>query len=237
MKKIRKWLFCVLIFLFVLILGFFCWNIWQDFQDKQISDAQIKIKPEVSDMDSLSIMDFSNIQAQNPDIAAWLTIQQIGIDYPIVQATDNKYYLDHTAQCRYNKLGSLFLDYRVNNDFSDFNSVIYGHNMTSGQMFGQLERMKEQTYFDTVTTGVLYTPGKTYRLKIFAVSVAGSESDYYRYAFPSNADKEEHLNMIGKYAKFHRDVGVKANDRLLLLSTCSYEYKNARTLVIAKLCD
>jgi sortase B len=248
MKKFRKLLYCALLLLVIGIIGFSGWNLWQEHEDRRISDEQMDIKPPVPEIPAfpdetdgteeapaLPLMDFTSANKLNSDINAWLSIPGLGIDYPIVQGTDNSFYLSRTAEKRYNKLGALFMDYRVSRDFSDFNNVVYGHNMESGAMFGQLPKMKEQATFDTVTEGFLYTPAKTYKLKIFAVAVAGSVSDYYQYAFAASEDRQAHLEMIQKYAKFYRDIGVTADDRILALSTCSYEYKNARTLVIAKL--
>ncbi|MDR3085389.1 MAG: class B sortase [Christensenellaceae bacterium] len=181
------------------------------------------------------LMDFSGLQAQNPEIAGWIVIESLGIDYPIAKGADNSYYLDHTVKRQPNKLGALFMDYRNNPDFSDFHSVVYGHNMKSGKMFGRLAKMKEEATFNRVTEGTLYAPGKTYRLRIFAVVVTSAASDYYRYVFPDASSREEHLEMIRENALLYREVGAQAEDRLLALSTCSYEYKDARTVVIAKM--
>jgi sortase B len=141
-------------------------------------------------------MDFTGVKAANAEITAWLVIDGTGIDYPVVQAPDNSYYLTHTAEKKQNKNGALFLDYRVHPDFSDFNNVIYGHNMRSGKMFAALVKFKEKAYFDAHTSGVLYAPGKTYRLEIFAVSIAKADSAHYGYAFVSPAEREAHLQMI-----------------------------------------
>ena len=180
-------------------------------------------------------MDFTKLQAANKDIKAWLTVEGIGVDYPIVQSSDNVFYLTHTAEKKSNSLGALFLDFRDSKDFSDFNSVVYGHNMKSGKMFGTLPRMKEKAYFDKVKTGTLYTPGQTYRLEIFAVVVTDSRSTLFNYIFTSPSDKQKHLDFIRKNAKFYRDIGVTAKDNIITLSTCSYEYQDARTLLIARL--
>lgn len=242
----KKWIPYVLLLLSLLVLGFSGWQVWTNWQASRVSDAQMDLKPDMPEdftpapdsdntSEALPLMDFTSLKAENEEIIAWLTIDGLEIDYPILQAADNSYYLTHTAEKKNNKQGALFLDYRNNKDFTDFYSVVYGHNMKSGQMFGTLPRMKEQEYFDRVTEGMLYTPAKTYRLEIFAVVVAGSVSDFYQYAFPDITGREAHLDMIRKYAKHYRDVGVTVNDQLIALSTCSYEYKNARTIVFAKL--
>lgn len=209
-------------------------------QEDQDSDAQMEMKPEITydegdDGTQRGRMNFSAAQAENPDVVAWLTIEGIGVDYPIMQTTDNTYYLTHTAQRRTNKMGALFLDYRTSGDFSDFNSVVYGHWLKSGRMFGQLSRMRETSYFNRITQGTLYTPQGTYRLEIFAAVLAESTSNMYTYIFPSAQSRQAHLDSIRSHAVQYRDIGVTTDDRLLALSTCSYEYEGARTLVFARI--
>ena len=214
-------------------------HLYTDYNEQRDSDAQIALKPSVPEMgnspEALPLMDFTSLKDQNKDITAWLKIDGLGIDYPILQSVDNSYYLTHTAEKKSNKQGSVFLDYRNSYDFSDFYSIVYGHNIKNGKMFGTLPRMKESDYFDRITTGTLYTPLKTYRLEIFAVVVTGPESNFYRYIFPDTASREEFFDMIREYSKQYRDIGVTVKDTLIAMSTCSYEYENARTIVIARL--
>jgi sortase B len=181
--------------------------------------------------------DFAALTGENREIGAWLTIADTGIDYPVVQAKDNEYYLTRDAGGKPNRNGALFLDYRVHADFSDFSNVIYGHNMKSGRMFGTLERFKEKAYFEGHTAGVLHTPEKSLRLELFAVAVVHPDSALYEHLFLSPAERDAHLALIREKAKYWRDAGVKETDRLLALSTCSYEYKEARTLVFFKITE
>ena len=226
----------------VILLGLACWLFLESEQEQSVSDEQAKMRPAlpvISEQpgEGMPLMDFGGMQASNPDIIGWIAIDGIGVDYPLLQGADNSYYLNHTARKKANKLGALFMDYRVNRDFSDFYSVVYGHNMKSGRMFGRLVRIKEQETFGSVAEGMLYTPEKTYRLEIFAVVVTDVKSDFYRYVFPDIASRGDHLQMIRENAMQYQEIGVTENDRLIALSTCSYEYKDARTIVIARLAE
>jgi len=212
------------------------WQFWAAAREQDDSDAQTQMKPETQ-AEALPLMDFAGLQAQNPEIIGWITIAELGVDYPVVQGTDNSYYLAHTAERKTNKLGALFLDFRAARDFTGFNSVVYGHYSKTGKMFGSLSRMKERAVFDRVTGGILFMPGKTCRLEIFAVVLTSSTSDFYRYIFPSPASRREHLDMIRGKAMHYRDIGVMDGDRLIALSTCSYEYEGARTLLISRIDD
>jgi len=184
---------------------------------------------------SSPLMDFSKIQGVNSEIIAWLTIPGTMIDYPVAQTDNNDYYLNHDMRKKANANGTLFLDYRAHADFSDFSSVIYGHHMRSGRMFQNLVKFKDKAFFDEHTAGMLYTPDKTWRLEIFAVTVVRADSELYQYAFPSVSGRGAHLAMIREASMYYREIGVSADDRILLLSTCSYEYRDARTILAARL--
>ena len=232
MKQKKKRLTRGLLVLAVILLGISSWLLYNEHSALRDSGAQSDLKPAE---DGSRVLDFAALQAEYPDIVAWLTIDGTVIDYPLVQAADNAYYLGRTAQGKENKLGALFLDYRCRRDLSGFNTVVYGHYLRSGAMFSDLAKFKEKAYFESHASGTLYTPQGTYPLKIFAVTIADASSDFYDYAFESPARCQAHLDMIRKKAMHNRDVGVTCDDRLLTLSTCSYEFKTARTLVIAKI--
>ena len=208
----------------------------EDQVDGSQSPGQTGSRPSEKTNGSRSVMDFAGIKTKNPDVIAWLTIPGTVIDYPIVQSKDNSYYLTHDAKKKKNLNGALFLDYRVHSDFSDFNSVVYGHHMKSGRMFQNLIKFKDQSFWNSHSTATLYTPEHTYRLEFIAVAVVQQNSPLYRYAFPSPTERLAHLEEIKSAAKFYRDVGLTENDRIVTLSTCSYEFKNARTVLVAKIC-
>ena len=234
-KKLISFLSILIVLVMLVLLSN---TVYKDYKEKSDSDAQMYLKPQiVQEANTSLLMDFAPLKAVNEDIVTWLYIEGLGIDYPLVQGIDNSYYLEYTAAHKYNKLGALFLDYRNSPDFTDFNSIVYGHNMASGQMFGRLRDMKERECFDRVTSGTLYTPATTYSLDIFALVIADAASGFYRYAFPDTASKEEQLTMIRDYALYYRDIGVSANDRLISLSTCSSEYEESRAIVIARISE
>ena len=217
----------------IIVLGLqFCSKFQEDTTIKEIQG----LKPSVDNAEP-PLMDFSKIQAANRDIIAWLVIPDTRIDYPIVQSTNNNYYLHHDAFKNSNRNGALFLDYRVRSDFSDFSNVIYGHHMESGMMFQNLIRFKEEAFFTNHTSAMLFTPNKTRQLEIFAVAVVSQNNELYQYAFASITEKETHLKTIKEKAIHYRDMNISADDRIVIFSTCSYEFSNARTIVAARLRD
>jgi len=179
-------------------------------------------------------LDFESIRSKNPDITAWLTLDGTGIDFPVVQSSDNLFYIDHDAEGKSNSKGALFLDYRCNFDFSDFNNIIYGHNLNARHMFGTLMNYKDKNYFDKHRTGRLYTPCTNYSLDVFAVLIIPHKSKLYRYAFISKNDKADFFVEIQQAALYWDTLRLEDGETLLMLSTCSYEFKNARTVVFAR---
>ena len=193
---------------------------------------------EIPTNEPLPLMDFTALREKNEEIIGWIKLDETMIDYPIVQGSNNSYYLSRSAEKRSSKSGAIFLDYRAEKDFSNFSSVIYGHNMKAGTMFGGLIKFKEKTYFDEHKTGYLYTPEKTYQLQIISVAITQPDSEYYRYAFSSEAEKIQHIEMMKETAlHWQEDEVLSSEDKILILSTCSYERKNARTVLVVKLVD
>jgi sortase B len=182
--------------------------------------------------------DLAALASRNGDIRGWLTVFDTAIDYPVVQSVDNQYYLTRTAEGTPSGRGAIFLDFRQRPDFSDFNNVLYGHNLLSGEMFAPLIRFKDQAFFEAHPFGRLQTLGAWYRLEFFAVAVVAATGDHYRQAFPSRGDRSDHLARLRADAIHWRPLDLDpGRDRLLLLSTCSDEFEDARTVLVARLAE
>lgn len=206
----------------------------QNMQDRAIEQLT-KQKSDIKNQTELPLMNFASLQSKNPDIIAWITINDTDIDYPITQAKDNDYYLHYDAEKNKNKNGSIFLDYRNNPDFNDNNNIVYGHNMKNGKMFADINLFKDENYFNSHATGHIYTPQKTYCFEIFEVAVVPSVGDAYTWVFDSEASWNFYIAQIQKDAMFLREINLSWRDRIITLSTCSYEFKNARTVILAKI--
>jgi sortase, SrtB family len=185
------------------------------------------------DVDNPEPPDFSELQRMNADIVAWLTLDGTDVNHPIVQSSDNEYYLTRSAKKTKSMYGALFLDYRLHKDFSDPNNIIYGHNMRDDAMFGALMPFKDKAFFDSHKTGWLYTPEKNYRLNIFAVSVGHDYSNAYTWVFQTENVFDAFIEQINLDALFQREEPIAWGNQVLTMSTCSYEFENARTVVYA----
>ena len=179
-------------------------------------------------------VDFKKLEDENKNTVGWLYLPGTRIDYPVVQGTDNLFYLSHLANGKKNINGALFADYRNQPDFSDYNTVIYGHYMKSHTMFGMLPNYKKQSFYDDHKIMYLYTDRVNYTLELVCGFSTTGTSDFY--LVPANAAlTREWLDYGIKNSTFVSNVTVGEGDRLVTLSTCSASPDGDRYVVMAKL--
>jgi sortase B len=182
-------------------------------------------------------VDFDYLLGQNEDIKAWIYSPDTVINYPVLQSSDNDFYIHRLADKTYNNAGSLFMDYRNSSDFSDYLTIIYGHHMKNGAMFGTLSSYKKQDYYDKHPIIYLTTPNDSYALELIAGFVTNADSK--TYIIPQSIkERDEFVNSSIKQSAFDAGFDVSSlsdTDRLVMLSTCSYEYENARFVVVGVL--
>lgn len=179
-------------------------------------------------------VNFDVLLEKNEDIIGWLYSEDTPINLPIVQSTDNDYYLRRLIDGAWNSSGTLFADYRNTGDFSDNNTIIYGHNMKNKEMFGTLTYYKEQSYFNEHPVMWLLTPAGNYKIELVAGYVTPTTSDVYSFD-QSEEDVFAMVQQAIENSTFHSDVEISQGDRFLTFSTCSYEYDNARYVLIGRL--
>ena len=176
-------------------------------------------------------IDFAALRASCPDAIAWLQCPGTPIDYPIMEASEYSRWLYRLPDSTPNANGSLFLDYHHSPDFSDRLSVIYGHNMRSGAMFGSLEGYKRQDYYDTHPQMWLTTEKERYQIDIIYGCVVDA-GQWRERAFMFEANLESLLAYAAENSTFTADRAYTDSDRFLVLSTCSYEFDEARYILI-----
>lgn len=180
-------------------------------------------------------VDFEKLLATNSDVCGWIYSADTVINYPIAQGEDNNEYLHHLLDGTYNSSGTLFLDCECAPEFAGANTIIYGHNMKDGSMFNSLTSYKEQSYYDEHPVMYINTPTQDYKLEIFSAYICNYDSDTYTLTFASESEYGDYLEKMKSQSDFTSDVEVTTNDRIVTLSTCTYEYDNARFVVQAKL--
>jgi sortase B len=156
------------------------------------------------------------------------------IDYPIVRATEYDYYLHRLPDGTFNANGTLFIDYNWK-DFSDRFLIVYGHNMKSGRMFGSLSNYKRQEYFNAHPYLYLYTEqGEKYRIELMYGCVIGA-GQWRDRAFMFDVNMDSLLAYAAHNTTFSSDIQYTQGDKIITLSTCSYEFDGARYVVIGVL--
>jgi sortase B len=171
-------------------------------------------------------VDFESLTAEYPDIYAWITIPGTQIDYPIVQhESDNAYYLNHTVDGRTRIEGAIFTENYNSKDFSDPNTLIYGHNMKNGSMFKGLHKYKDKKFFSENSEILIYQEGRILRYKIFAAYVYDSRHIMLSFDFDDANIYRSYLNSVltkkDMSSNIDTTIGVTAEDKIITLSTCN----------------
>jgi len=182
---------------------------------------------------------FEELLKINPDVVAWVTLDDTNIDYPIVQGKDNMEYVNKNVYGDFALAGSIFLDSRNDRHFTDTYSLLYGHNMAEGKMFGDLQLYKEKEFFDAHLKGQLILPDTSYDLEIFSAILVNSSDDYIFDPNAWDGDIEPLLQYAEEESLFlQRDIfekvqGLNGEAQILALTTCTYEFTDARTVLLA----
>ncbi len=183
-------------------------------------------------------IDFKALDEANPDIYAWITIDGTEIDYPIVQSADsNDYYLDHAVDGSESSAGAIFTEDYTAKDFSDFNTVVYGHNMHNNTAFGSLKNYRDEDYFSAHDKITVYTENDIFTYKIFLLIFLMTDT-FFLTMIIIVSRQEEYIDSIfgmrNMSSIIDDSVNVDTNDKIITLSTCS---GNDRFLVQGVLID
>ncbi len=204
---------------------------WQEVKVNRTGDIAV---PDIME-------EYKTLYNMNKRLIGWLKIDDTIIDYPVLQTTDNEYYLDHNFDQEYDKNGSIFMDYQCTLYPRSTNLIIYGHHMKSGKMFGSLQQYAKESYYQehsVIQFDTIYEKG-TYEIMYAFRSKVYNENDivfkYYQF-LEANSAEEFDSNMKEMAAMSLYDTGVTANygDQLLTLSTCDNSQSDGRFVVVAK---
>lgn len=225
----------LILFIAVAVLTYSSIKLYNYNQDKILSEKLAKEMTSAGADESAPIsVDFKKLKEENSDIIAWLYLEDSPINYPVVQAKDNAYYLKRNINKTYSPYGSLFADFSNNSNFTDNNTIIYGHNMKNNTMFATLVDYKEQDYFNNHSAMYLLTPEKNYKLEIIAGKTVNSTSEIYKLPLESE-QKKEFISQFINQSDFKSGYKFEENHKYVMLSTCSYDYYDARYVLIGLL--
>lgn len=246
-KNIKRSLLIIILIISTVILTIKLHNKTKINNDKALmnianDDSQIETEVTVN-IKTERMTKLEELQKENSDIVAWLEIEGSNINYPILQAKDNEYYMTRNYKKQYSKNGSLFLDKDYNWDLPSTNLLIYGHNNRgSNEMFSSLIKYKEKSYYNEHKKIRLTTNKEDVEYEIIAVFLSRvyykSEKDVFRYYYFINAENEQEFNEYVENSKkaslYDIDATAKYGDQLLTLSTCEFSQEDGRLAVVAK---
>lgn len=211
----------------------------QDDTEKTTANStDISDTKELPDIPQKNI-NWDELKSINEDIYAWIYVPGTDIDYPVLQhPTDDSYYLNHNLDGSKGRPGCIYTEKANSRDFTDYNTIIYGHNMRSGAMFRTLHNFEDSTVFDTDKYVYIYTQDKVFIYEIFAAYTSDASHILYKYTFDSAEHMQSYLDDALKQAVdngyVRKDVNVTGESAIVTLSTCTSD-SSERYLVQAVL--
>lgn len=248
LTKLGRWFLRLVLVVSIAVAGYSGFQLYKGIKDYRDSEnayqnlarntegqTEETIVTDQGERHNFTKANFEALAEINPDVVGWLSLEDTVINYPIVQGSDNEYYLHHLFTKEYNNTGCIFMDVDNAKDFSDLNTVLYAHHMRNGSMFAELEGYRDQEYYDTHRELVLQTPSGNYLVEPFAGLLTDGYSDYIQIGFQDSDSFLSYVNQMRSQSTFQSDVTITAEDRILTMSTCRYDVDNGRYAVFAKL--
>ncbi len=195
------------------------------YRESTVENGETKELPKL-----VNPVDFEQLKAVNPDVIGWIRVGAVNISYPVAQGEDNEYYLHRTFKRVDNFAGCIFENCDNSPFFTDQNTIIYGHNMKNGSMFGELKKFKEQETLDKNPYFWIFTENFIYQYRIFSSSIVSKSGDPYIIRF-SEADFAKFIEKSIASSEIDcGDVSVTTKDRVVTLSTCTGDDSTRRIL-------
>ena len=229
-KKYKEVIFNLIVYMILLfILIYSGIKIYKWYKDKTSNKEiveQIKETVVVEDKNEYKeeyTIDFNKLKEQNKETVAWIKVNNTNIEYPVVKANNNNFYLNHSFDKSENLAGWIFADYRNKFDNTDKNIIIYGHNMRDGSMFGSLKNILNSDWYENEenTNITLYTENEKCIYKVFSIYKIESEDYYIKTEFSNDNQLEQFVNTIKNRSIKKFDIDVSKEDNILTLSTCA----------------
>ena len=186
---------------------------------------------------NINEIDFNSLLATNSDIMLWMMVDGTSINYPIVQTSDNDYYLNHDIEKSPKASGWPFMDYRNSKDLSSDNTILYGHNLLNKTAFGSVSNIFTDNWFNKSNHYIIIrTPDKKQVYEIFSCYYIEPEVYYLQTDFYTDTERLEFYNRIKSRSNYNFNVELSANDKIITLSTCTDDNRG-RKVVHAKLIE
>lgn len=228
-KKQKVFTFTIIQLILIGMIAFSGYKIYKWYIDNRKSNElieDIKESAGVSETDEDTKIDFVSLKEKNIDTVAWVKVEGTDIDYPVVQAKNNDYYLNHSFDKSVNGAGWIFADYKNKFDGTDKNIIVYGHNRRDGSMFNSLKNILNPEWYNNDNNKYLIfiTEQQNSKYEVFSVYQTENEEYYIKTDFSGN-EYNEFIQRIKKRSIKKYDVEISENDSILTLSTCANDNK------------
>lgn len=237
-RRILDMVTALLVLLMLLYGGYSLYDTWQIYRGGFVADELLAIKPVADAETSEDAPTFEDLLAINEDVRAWITVDDTHIDHPVLQGSDDMEYVNKNVYGQFELSGSIFVSSLNAPDFTDPYILTYGHHMSNGGMYGDVEHFLDGDYFATHTTGRLILPDRVCRIEFFASMEVNA---YNRKIFDPDKSRRGAMDAFLKYvledAAQYRDIGVTAEDQVIALTTCSDISTNGRFVLLGRLVE
>ena len=254
MRKEQKYIYSILVFLFMIAGIAIFFQLTGEEEMEELKDTTIqKIETDPAFMQgptelirleeepNLVPKEFLDSIERNSDVYAWIDIPDTNVHYPILQGgPDDAYYLNHTIDKEAGYPGSIYTESINAKDFSDYNTVIYGHNMKDGSMFKHLHKFEDKEFFDTHEYITIYTESEMKMYRIYAAVVYSDKHIMKKFDFTNIEDRKAYIQSLDtgeSVNQFREGMIVDEESRLVTLATCIGGRPNNRWLVIGELIE
>lgn len=243
--KLRKTLTLVLLAVFLVSSGYIAWKLLdyqkgaRDYNEAmetaglseaaRVPTAQLHsdrpdAKPEgelYDPFEALGALDLGALQAVNREVVGWIEIPNTAVSYPILKAQNNEYYLNHTWKKDFSSVGAIFMDKQNDPEFGDFHTLLYGHNMKNGSMFGCLRSYRSADFWKAHPAVYVVDKNGVHQYDIFAAYEVGVQEIVYRSDLVQSGLQKQFLDYAARHSVISTGITPQKDDHILTLSTCT----------------
>ena len=231
-NRILAFIAGIMILLMLLYGGYSLWDVYVTYTGAFLGSDLMQWKPAAGEDNAPT---FEELRAINPDVKAWITIDDTHIDYPVLQGEDDIEYVNKDVYGEFSMSGAIFVSANNDGEFHDLYNLTYGHHMDNGGMYGDVMEMLDESYFRKHEKGELILPDRSYEIQLYAIMDCDAYDQMIYNVSGINADMAAFQKYVKENAAVYEDIDITAADQVISLSTCKDTTTSGRAVAIGKL--